>query len=193
MLTHPQKAMPRRTAQGLPVRWAHGRAGLPLLFTVDSYQGAGGALAHLGQDTGFSARGCQNPEDWEDQGEDGQDAVHLGEREPHGQLPRAASPQQGGHGFPAPESFPEWQGTAVGVRKGAREAGVLKLKPGGPLGCREGGAVTDKRTQPPGKEESMTEEGRVVTCSRRRVYCQEVTPGAFSMKRRPLVKRKLAC
>lgn len=32
-----------------------------------------------------------------------------------------------------------------------------------------------------------------LTCSWRRVYCQVVTPGAFSMKRRALVMRKLAC
>lgn len=45
-------------------------------------QGAGGGLAHLGQDAGFSTGGCQDPEDREEQGEDGQDAIHLGKSEP---------------------------------------------------------------------------------------------------------------
>lgn len=50
------------------------------LGTTD--QGAGGGLAHLGQDAGFSTGGCQDPEDREEQGEDGQDAIHLEKSEP---------------------------------------------------------------------------------------------------------------
>lgn len=48
-----------------------------------TYQRAGGALAHLGQDPGFSTGGCQDPEDWEEQGEDGKDAIHLRGGDPH--------------------------------------------------------------------------------------------------------------
>lgn len=115
-------------AQGLPMCWAHRRAGLLLLFTGaqptpsfvpvfilfecslrclgKTYQGAGGALAHLGQDTGFSTGGCQNPEDWKEQGEDGQDAIHLGERETRDSSQRAAGPREGGQGLPRPGVTP---------------------------------------------------------------------------------------
>lgn len=85
-----------RPAQGLLDSHARplgpGRLPLLLLFFVlfgpsprcleKTYQGAGGGLAHLGQDAGFSTGGCQNPEDRKEQGEDGQDAIHLRKREP---------------------------------------------------------------------------------------------------------------
>lgn len=48
-----------------------------------TYQGAGGSLAHLGQDTSFSTGGSQDPEDWEEQREDRQHAIHLRKSEPY--------------------------------------------------------------------------------------------------------------
>lgn len=92
---------------------------------------------------------------------------------------RAAGPREGGQGWA------EGTGQLSGAGREEGEAGVLKLKPKGPLGCRDGGTAKE------GEEHKERNGG--VTCSWRRVYCQDVTPGAFSMKRRALVMRKLAC
>lgn len=153
-----------------------------------TYQGAGGALAHLGQDAGFSTGGGQDPEDREEQGQDGQDTVHLGRS--HTEASREPLVVGGrGAGFSGPGAPPSVK-RARGLegREGSR---AFKLKPETP-GLQVWGAVkTPGRDQGSGqRRKGGEEEGR--TCSWRRVYCQVVTPGACSMKRRPLVMRKPA-
>lgn len=77
----------------VPVHWGTANTFFLLLIFVlfvlsprclgRTYQGAGRGLAHLGQDSSFSTGGCQNPEDWKEQGKDGQDAIHLRKHKPH--------------------------------------------------------------------------------------------------------------
>lgn len=71
------------------------------------------------------------------------------------------------------------------------EAGVLQLKPSGPLAAEEGDSQETGEDAATGKGGAC--RGKGGTWSWRSVYCQDVTPGALSMKRRALVMRKLIC
>ena len=90
----------------------------------------------------------------------------------------------------APGALPRATRTAGDSRQeGGKESRHSKAEVWETPGLGVGGAVRAPRGDPVPGERG---EGSL-TCSWRRVYCQVVTPGALSMKRRALVMRKLAC